>query len=674
MLKKNTSVLVIFLLLVLNQSKGQTIEQANKLFDSGNIIQASKTYQKLLPRLIEEEGKCSVKNLEIVYRIANALIVSKKYDQSLSLLLRFKDCKSGISTIYNVLGVTYGLKKINDSAVYYYKKALRLSRSKQKAKIYNNLAVIYSTENIDSCHFYYKIALNYYYSTNDSIKIARTYNNLGKSFVFSGDFNKALECYQKSVSINPAPLSHVERELRLEALISKTEILPDINLILKADSLTKKIQDKIKYRADKIHLSDQLSRVINLGLVNCYKLYKQFGSKRYLNLLFYFTERSKANILLDEINSRDSKTSIIEVINLDAIQKKLSFDKVLLSYVQNNSSLYGFAITKTRVVFKHLGNYTKEELSDKVKSFQGDCQSINPRDFLKSAPKLYKLFIKPFEGVLKGKTHLLIIPTPEIMNTPFEAFVKAPPLPNPDIAPANQVGQALENAKYLMKDYFIRYHLSATLAFRNGLTVNKRKVYPVDFTALAQTSFNEEIRSLKYSKREVSLAGAYFIGNRKSVLFDNAANTQILKNLKSKILHISTHGHYKFSGKLLSGLLLKTSEGVIDTLFANDVYDLDLDIDLAVLSGCYSGRGRVESVEGVLGFNRALVYNNVPYIVFSSWQAYEQPSVDFFKLFYKYVTIGKYTYIEALALTKRAIVKRAPAYPAFWAGFMMIGR
>lgn len=667
---KVTILFTPFILVLINVAFGQNLKIAEKYVRTGNFSLAKKIYQEALRK---QENKCANSTLKIAKDLVTVLILTGEIEEALKKGLSYTKChKANLSELYNILGAIYNIKNKQDSAIYYYKKALPNINQDNKIKIYNNLGVLYSSQNTDSSRYYYSLCLDYYRNKNDKGQIIRTHNNIGKIHLISRDLNKALFHYQKSLLTNQTPTGYLNNFLALETLISKTEILPTLKTILKADNLTKVIQKQITRRSDKLRLTRQLNRIINTALPIIENIYTQSKQKKYLDLLFYFSERAKANILLDEITNQGRAKVKAKLITLDTLQRRLKQNQVLITYARSKTKLYGLAVNQRKVVFKKLGNFTT--LLDSMEYFQGHSQSIDVRQFLASAPMLYKLLIKPFEQVLKGNTYLLLIPTPEMMGTPFEAFMKSNPLPlGVDKATPKQRGQALKNARYLMRDYFVSYHLSATLAFTRRKD-STPKNYPIDFIALAHTKFNpKKITPLKYSKREVKAAASYFTPHKRRVLLDTAAHTGVLNSLHSKILHISTHGHYKFGSKLLSGLLLKTPTGASDTLFADEVYNLGLNVELAVLSSCYSGKGRIESTEGVLGFNRALIYNGVPYIVFSSWQAYEKPSLDFFKLFYKYVSTSKYSYTEALTLAKRAIIAN-PTYPAFWAGFMMIGR
>ena len=659
-------IVFLFLLLLANTSIGQDLKQAEKLIQTGNFTEAKSIYEKTL---VTYKVTCSDSALYVAKGLLTTMIFIGELNEAIGRAKIFLDCDNkNTSGIYTALGVIYNIKRDSDSSIYYYKKALINSSTKQKAGIQNNIGILYSESNIDSSLYYYQKALTYYQSQKNRAKISRTHRNIGKTYLIKKNVNKALFHYNESLLFNRTPQGYLSNPLALESTISKAEILPDLQTTLEADSLTKVIQTRITRRSDKLRLSSDLNRVINAALPLLEAKYTQTHQKKHLNFLFYFSERSKSNILLDEIASRNQGKSVAKLITLDTLQKHLKSNQAVITYFRSKKQLYGLGVSKGLVVFQKLGNFTA--LLDSMEYFQGHSQSIDVRQFLTSAPILYKLLINPFAEALESKTHLLLVPTAEMMGTPFEAFMKGNPLPQGvQNASPKERGQALKNARYLMKDFFVSYHLSATLAFKE----RERKNYPLDFTALAHSKFaSKEVTPLKYSAREAQAAGSYFDSNKKRVLIDSAAHTSVLKGLRSKILHISTHGHYKFGGKLLSGLLLRTTGGAQDTLFADEVYNLGLRVELAVLSGCYSGQGRIESVEGVLGFNRALVYNNVPYIIFSSWQAYDKPTFDFFKLFYKFLSTGKYSYIEALTLTKRAIVS-SPTYPTIWAGFMIIG-
>ena len=137
----------------------------------------------------------------------NSLAQSKTLD-SLKTIVPFKKDTSLVK-IYNEISWEYKNSSILDSALFYAKKGLILSKEIKNQKLisdsYNSIGNVFEAKsNLDSAYFYQKKSLNIKLEIKDSIGIANSHNNLGIIQDEKGNSLKALQHYFTALRIYEA--------------------------------------------------------------------------------------------------------------------------------------------------------------------------------------------------------------------------------------------------------------------------------------------------------------------------------------------------------------------------------------------------------------------------------------------------------------------------------------
>jgi CHAT domain-containing protein len=106
----------------------------------------------------------------------------------------------------------------------------------------------------------------------------------------------------------------------------------------------------------------------------------------------------------------------------------------------------------------------------------------------------------------------------------------------------------------------------------------------------------------------------------------------------------------------------------------SDIYDLDLDADLVVLSGCRTAVGKEVRGEGVMGLTRGFQYAGVPRVIASLWKVQDRTTAELMTRFYKALWENGLSPAAALREAQRSL-SREPRYrhPYSWAGFVLQG-
>ena len=102
---------------------------------------------------------------------------------------------------------------------------------------------------------------------------------------------------------------------------------------------------------------------------------------------------------------------------------------------------------------------------------------------------------------------------------------------------------------------------------------------------------------------------------------------------------------------------------------------MNLNAEMAVLSACNTGYGKIYKGEGPMSLAKAFTYAGCPSVVMSYWPADDQASSEIMKVFYANLAKGL-NKDEALRNAKLAYFKSAPPFkksPAYWNNFVVMG-
>jgi CHAT domain-containing protein len=150
---------------------------------------------------------------------------------------------------------------------------------------------------------------------------------------------------------------------------------------------------------------------------------------------------------------------------------------------------------------------------------------------------------------------------------------------------------------------------------------------------------------------------------------------------KYRVLHFATHGVLDDRNPLYSCIVLAadSEESEDGFLEAWELMGLDLRAELAVLSACDTGRGRVGDGEGLIGMTWALFVAGVPTMVASQWQVPSESTTKLMVAFHK-SRLGdgsgkKVPDAQAWRRAALAMIKdpRYRTKPYYWAGFVVMG-
>lgn len=370
----------------------------------------------------------------------------------------------------------------------------------------------------------------------------------------------------------------------------------------------------------------------------------------------------------------------------------LSKDMILLEYFLGKENSYLWVITTDSVSMFQLPD--QETIEGKLNSYL-ELISRPPaiRDFLSPGHELYSLLM-PFEpGKLKPKSHLLIIPDGILHHLPFETLVIEKP-----------IGTEVEPG-YLISKFEISYAPSASIALFLKKHFKTHK-WPMELLALANPilgpkdsltqcldeslnlvtpSFAKEIyrdiklHPLEYSRSEVDKISSLYSSNKQKLLFGDDAREEEIKSenlTRYKKLHFSTHGILDEQFPARSAIVLTLDDDPVEDGFLqmHEIFNLNINADLVVLSACQTGLGRLMKGEGVIGISRAFFYAGASSILVSLWNVEDKSTAQLMVNFYQNLESGM-SKSKAIQKAKLQFISQngRESHPFFWAPFVLSG-
>ncbi len=195
----------------------------------------------------------------------------------------------------------------------------------------------------------------------------------------------------------------------------------------------------------------------------------------------------------------------------------------------------------------------------------------------------------------------------------------------------------------------------------------------------------ESFDPLPHTEREAETIAKLL--DSRPILGADASETAITRQMpRAKLLHFATHGLLDgFQGSIVNnnlGAIALASDPEYDPqnplntandglLTAQEIYNMQLSADLAVLSACQTGLGRVTS-DGIVGLSRAFINAGVPTVLISLWNVPDAPTADLMTEFYQNL---QNTPDKAQALRQAMLtIKETHPEPKDWAGFTVMGQ
>ncbi len=344
--------------------------------------------------------------------------------------------------------------------------------------------------------------------------------------------------------------------------------------------------------------------------------------------------------------------------------------EVLLSFVEGDSTIYVIAISAEGHEFKRLEILSP--LSELVPSLQEALLNRSVA-YYATASAIYQSLFAPLQDFIEGRD-LVLMPDGLLWYLPYAALPIDQELP-----------ERPQNMRFLVQSSSIRLLFSAHSQLATTAKQEDRAFGHLIF-GLAPLNTEELTTSggvlppLPGSAEELDRISAMHSAKTNYFLRGRKANKEAFIRIAphAAILHIATHAILDDRDPNLSRLYFHpTANAPADSaaLYAYELFQMNFQADLAVLSACRSGSGKLEHGEGLAGLSRAFALAGCPNLMVSQWPVNDEMGPVLMNEFYRELAagVGKAT---ALSRSQRKYLSSAnplALHPYYWAPFVAIG-
>ncbi|MDH3592465.1 MAG: CHAT domain-containing protein, partial [Planctomycetota bacterium] len=350
-------------------------------------------------------------------------------------------------------------------------------------------------------------------------------------------------------------------------------------------------------------------------------------------------------------------------LSLNACQATLSAGEAMVQYALLPDESFALVVTPKTARIVNLG--PTDELREIAESFERAARRPDERGIIQKGKKSFayltrrirRLAIEPL-GLGKDVRRLLISPDGRLAYVPFAAVVLDLEIV---FIPSATTYQALAAERDKRGDRVLAL----------GDVVYDVKKQP-DLLVKRGVERGGRFEPLLESGPEARAVGDVVLLNHNATIAGLRAALPGSKRWRA--VHFACHGHIDAERPVLSLLALTPGADDDGYLRCLDVFRMKIPADLAVLSACRTGKGKVYRAEGVVGFTRAFLFAGTPRVIVSVWTVPDETSRPVMEKFYE---LWKGTKMSAATALRKAQdhVRSKPKWkhPYFWAAWQLWG-
>ncbi len=372
------------------------------------------------------------------------------------------------------------------------------------------------------------------------------------------------------------------------------------------------------------------------------------------------------------------------VTDIKSLQNKIDSKDAIIEYVLTENKLFTYLITKdyftvnSSDIDKHFFDQINIVRNYSSSNSFGNSSLAEFQNYTNASNQLYNKLLKPYEKVIAWN-HLIVIPDKELNLISFETLLSKE---------VDCKSVSYNNLPYLILEHPISYSYSASLLLKDtkkvaNSTSNNLLAMAPDYkesqkfnNVSSRISERSRLAPLPYAKDEINGISEIYRGQQLTDF--NATKANFCKKANDfDILHLAMHAEINDENPMYSRLVFTKSYNQKDEEMLNtsDIYNMNLNSKLIVLSACNTGNGKLRNGEGVMSLSRAFLYAGCPSMIMTLWSVEDKAGSELMISFYGYLSKG-FSKDKAMQLAKIDYIKTSPAsktHPYYWAAYVPIG-
>jgi CHAT domain-containing protein len=346
-------------------------------------------------------------------------------------------------------------------------------------------------------------------------------------------------------------------------------------------------------------------------------------------------------------------------------------ERLMIEYFFGLNHIYIFGLNRELCTFSQIPltdslSQLITHVQRQLSGFGRDVAAIpaSIKNYAHSTHSLYQKLVSPALSGTSNINSILIIPDGLLCYLSFDALTTQP-----------DSLKSFRNLPYLIQAYDIsyRYSLSPLNSVRRHASLPYLGLAP-QYNSSSTSSNRVSLHALEHNKDEIQ-AGQKLFGGK--VLVGEQATYDNFRVFAphARVLHLAMHAILDDPNPMKSRLAFQLCDTGHCALYLHELFNMELNADLVVLSACHSGAGQYRRGEGVLSLSRGFNYAGSGNIAMSLWEFSDVVGAELVILFFNHL-VNVPDPSKALKQAKLDFIQSADpivSHPHYWAGMVYSG-